>query len=322
MRAASGASLEILDLRHFASVDLRPLLEQESSRWSELLDWDYGGSAEMILRYVDAKILPGYAAIERGTVFGYCFFVYEGAKGVIGDLYCDGDRPAEKVRATEIELLEHVVDTLQQSPGIHRAEAQLLLHDSGEVSAPFVDEGFQSYQRLFMTLPVDGTRIDARPLSTDVEIRPWSEDAYQAAASLITVAYRGHIDSDINDQYRTTAGSMRFLNNIVRFPGCGLFDPQASFVAYSKATRMPVGIILCSRVKEDVGHVTQVCIVPEQRGKGIGEALIAATRASLRARKFRMLSLTVTKANDRAVTLYERLGFTTKHVFDAFVWEG
>src|ERR1700730_6504622 len=54
--------VEILDLRHFSSVDLRPLLEDEVREWARLLSWDYSGSAEMILRYVDAKILPGYAA--------------------------------------------------------------------------------------------------------------------------------------------------------------------------------------------------------------------------------------------------------------------
>src|SRR5271168_2804669 len=84
---AAGALLEILDLRHFSSADLRPLLEDEAQLWSRLLSWDYSGSAEMILRYVDAKILPGYAAIERGRIFGYTFFVYEGSKGVVGDLF-------------------------------------------------------------------------------------------------------------------------------------------------------------------------------------------------------------------------------------------
>jgi hypothetical protein len=30
----------------------------------------------------------------------------------------------------------------------------------------------------------------------------------------------------------------------------------------------------------------------------------------------------VTEGNERAVTLYRRLNFDTKRVFDAFVWEG
>jgi len=50
--------------------------------------------------------------------------------------------------------------------------------------------------------------------------------------------------------------------------------------------------------------------------------LIAATAGNLRQRNFSILSLTVTEANARAVTLYQRLGFDIKRVFDAFVWEG
>ena len=42
----------------------------------------------------------------------------------------------------------------------------------------------------------------------------------------------------------------------------------------------------------------------------------------LRRRNFSQLTLTVTEANRPAVELYERLGFDTKRVFDAFVWEG
>jgi ribosomal protein S18 acetylase RimI-like enzyme len=63
-------------------------------------------------------------------------------------------------------------------------------------------------------------------------------------------------------------------------------------------------------------------VLPEYRSHGIGESLLAATTANLRQRKFSLLSLTVTEANARAVELYLRLGFDTKRVFDAFVWEG
>jgi ribosomal protein S18 acetylase RimI-like enzyme len=325
MLARTTIPVEILDLRHFSSVDLRPLLERESELWMRRLAWDYSPSAEMILRYVDSKILPGYAAIERGRVFGYCFFVYEGSKGVIGDLFvatANGYTTAPQIEQIEHQLLTHVIDTLQSSPGVHRIEAQLLMHGAGTASAPFVSEGFARYQRLFMTLPLNAEIQPLREMPSEFEIRPWREQDYQAAAGLITAAYRNHVDSEINDQYRTLSGSLRFLNNIVRFPGCGTFDPEASYVAVHKPTRASIGMILTSRVKADVGHVTQVCLMPEFRSSGIGEALIAATRANLRKREFNMLSLTVTEANKRAVALYIRLGFRVQHIFDAFVWEG
>jgi ribosomal protein S18 acetylase RimI-like enzyme len=315
--------MEILDLRHFTSADLRPLLEDEIALWARLLSWDYGISAEMILRYLDAKILPGYAAIERGSIFGYSFFVYEQNKGVIGDLFVrDGGRGPERHEVEE-RLLTHVIETLQQSPGIHRVEAQLLVHESGEVARPFLQQGFSRHPRVFMNFDI-GRHPQAAlpPVPSEFEIRPWSEQEYQSSAALITAGYRGHVDSEINDQYRTLAGSLRFLNNIVRFPGCGTFDARGSFVVLERRTRTLVGLILCSQVRPDVGHITQVCVLPEHRSAGLGEALLAASTRSLRDRGFHFISLTVTEANDRAIGLYKRIGFEHTRVFDAFVWEG
>ena len=140
--------MEILDLRHFSSADLRPLLDDETSVWSRLLSWDYSSSADMILRYVEAKILPGYAAIERGRLFGYAFFVYEGSKGVIGDLFVANGSRLPDPHEVETRLLRHVIETLQQSPGIHRVEAQLLIHDAGLLAQPFVEQGFRRHPRL------------------------------------------------------------------------------------------------------------------------------------------------------------------------------
>jgi ribosomal protein S18 acetylase RimI-like enzyme len=314
--------MEILDLRHFSSADLRALLEEEIAVWSNLLAWDYAQSAEMILRYMEAKILPGYAAIERGNIFGYSFFVYEQSKGVIGDLFVHDGGPSVNRLEVEERLLTHVIETLQQSPGIHRVEAQLLAHETGEVSRPFLAQGFSRHPRVFMNFEMSEHPQTTPPLSPEFELRPWSEEQYQSAAALITAAYRGHVDSDINDQYRTLSGSLRFLNNIVRFPGCGTFDPHASFAIFQRRTRTLVGLILCSQVRADVGHITQVCILPEYRSAGLGLVLLAATTKSLRERKFKAISLTVTEANDRAIALYKRIGFEAKRVFDAFVWEG
>ena len=313
--------MEILDLRHFTSADLRPLLEDEIRVWAELLCWDYSGSAEMILRYMDAKFLPGYAAVSRGKVFGYSFFVYESSKGVIGDLFVRSGDNGTNREEVERRLLTHVIETLQQSPGIHRIEAQLLAHEAGAASQPFLAQGFSRHARLFMALPL-AAQMESKVIAADIEVRRWTEQDYQPSAAVITSAYRNHVDSEINDQYRTLSGSLRFLNNIIRFPGCGTFDAESSFVAVNTRNHSLAGVILCSRVRYDTGHVTQICVLPEHRGLGLGKALLAATVRNLTQRKFSALSLTVTEANSPAVDLYARLGFEQKRIFDAFVWEG
>jgi ribosomal protein S18 acetylase RimI-like enzyme len=315
--------VEILDLRHFASADLRALLEDEVAVWRELLHWDYRGSAEMVLRYADSRILPGFVAIERGRVRGYCYFVYEGAKGVLGDLFVE-DSKATAGRRDEIEaeLLRHALSTLERSPGVVRIEAQLLVHPTGHLTQLFLDEGFRRYRRLFLSLPIDSTpRSPAPPLPPGVEVHAWTEEDFQPAASIITAAYRSHVDSEVNDQYRTTTGSLRFLNNIVRFPGCGVFDPAASFVAIHRPTHTRIGLLLCSRIAPDVGHITQVCTLGDHRSRGVGGHLLDRCYQGLAARGFNELSLTVTEENHRAVALYLRSGYRLIHTFDGFVWE-
>jgi len=316
--------LEILDLRHFSAASLRPLLEAESRLWSERLEWDYRASADLLLQYLDSRLLPGYVAIENGRVAGYLFCVYEERKAVIGDVFAIPPQNSEAT-ATDIELrlLESLIELLQNSPGIERIESQLLLHPHGLHADAFRAAGFQIHNRLFMRL--DLSRVSAatprRPLPEDLAMRPWREDDFNAAARLISGAYQGHLDSHINDQYRTVAGSLRFLHNIVRFPGCGLFDPAASRVLVQPGNHEIAAILLCSRVREDVAHITQLCVAKERRSHGLGSILIDDCAAHLKTQGFRALSLTVTEANQNAIALYRRESFDVTHNFDAMLWE-
>src|SRR5580698_4190046 len=125
----TATQLEILDLRHFSARQLRPLLETEAAVWEDRLRWNYRGSTELLLQYLDSRILPGFVALDRGRVCGYTFCVYEGHKAVIGDLYTAADHPAPL--AVAHSLARHLLETLESSPDIVRIEAQLLLFDSG-----------------------------------------------------------------------------------------------------------------------------------------------------------------------------------------------
>src|SRR5450432_296564 len=145
----STLQLEILDLRHYSATQLRPVLAEESLVWNRRLKWDYRPSADLLLHYLDSRILPGYVAIERGMVSGYIFCVYEESKAIIGDVFGSPTRsedppsagylpgssaparpsPAE-LAAVDVEnrLLKFMAELLQNSPGVDRVESQLLLH--------------------------------------------------------------------------------------------------------------------------------------------------------------------------------------------------
>jgi ribosomal protein S18 acetylase RimI-like enzyme len=75
--------------------------------------------------------------------------------------------------------------------------------------------------------------------------------------------------------------------------------------------------VLCSRVAPEVAHITQLCVAPAFRGRGLGRVLLQRSAEALVAAGFEAISLTVTEANDQAVRLYQRSGFTLRHRFDA-----
>ena len=318
---------EILDLRHYSASSLRPVLEAESLVWSERLAWDYRSSTDLLLQYLDARILPGFVAVEEGRVIGYAFCVYEDRKAVIGDVFAlTPTDPGRSQTDVEALLLEHLIELLKHSPGVERIESQLLLHAHDVHAAIFRRAGFDVYRRIFMDLdvpayrPLDQAAQQATLQRQRLELRSWHESDFTPAGSLIARAYEGHLDSIINDQYRSVAGSLRFLHNIIRFPGCGMFDPTSSRVLVDRKTGELVALLLCSRVRQDVGHITQVCIAHASRGLGLGTLLLDSSIQSLARHGFKKLSLTVTENNERAASLYRRMGFVEQHSFDAMVW--
>jgi ribosomal protein S18 acetylase RimI-like enzyme len=129
------------------------------------------------------------------------------------------------------------------------------------------------------------------------------------------------VDSNINDQYRSTGGARRFLTNIVQYPGCGTFFSPAACVAIPATGRGLYGICLTSLVAHDVGHITQVCVAPAFRGTGLGYELLRRSLVALADHGCRTVSLTVTTSNASAIQLYERMGFVNRRDFAAYVWE-
>ena len=321
---ATGTSIEILDLRHFGAPKLRPVLEAEGELWKQRLHWDYRASARLLMQYLDSRTLPGFAALEAEQPIGYIFSVYEETKAVIGEVFALPGSPdgAGSARAVEDTLLRHLFELLLNSPQVERIESQLLLHPSGSHAEIFREAGFEIFRRLFMVLPLHDHWAAPRPnLPGRLELRPWNDQDIAGAARLICEAYRGHPDSFINDQYRTAYGSTRFLNNIVRYSGCGAFSGPVSHVLVDHARHEIVALLLGSRVSPQSGHITQICVHPAYRRRGFARLLLSVAAFSFMRQGATEISLTVTEANTQAIRLYQEEGYTCQHRFDAAVWQ-
>jgi ribosomal protein S18 acetylase RimI-like enzyme len=320
MAALSDSPLaRVVELRHLRGGDLDLLLEEETQAWRDTLDWDFRGSANLVRRFLEIQALNGYALIINGYPVGYCYFVAEERKGLIGDLYVLKDYLNVE---NEERLLAAVVDGLMRTPLIRRIESQLMMLRTGPAIALPQPRYVRMFVRNFMEIVGDmAARLPEKRPSQPVLFDSWSERKQDEAAALIASAYQGHIDSEINDQYRSPAGARRFLMNIVQFPGCGSFFQPASFVAMEPGTGRLAGICLASLVQADVGHITQVCVSKAARGTGAGYELIRRSLESLARHGCRKVTLTVTASNSEAIALYERMGFRKTRNFAAYVWD-
>jgi ribosomal protein S18 acetylase RimI-like enzyme len=319
--------MQIVDLRQLTSRQLDPLLAEEAQQWRQELLWDYRASIDLIKKFVDARSLTGSAVIEDGQPVGYAFYVLEEHKGLVGGLFVS---PRYAQQELSQRLLADTLTTLGGIPKLDRVEAQLI--PFGYTLDPVLSEyGFRLFSRQFMVVSLpqaNGPVFDVLPgliregPGAGLILDRWDHRYFESCARLIQLAYANHVDGEINDQYRSESGALRFLKNIIILPGCGQFQPDASFVLRQPHAGHLAGVVLNSCVSAGVGHTTQICAVPGYQGRGLGRKLMEASLQALQFRRYTSVSLTVTSGNERAVRLYERLGFSTIKKFAAGVWTG
>ncbi len=318
--ASYESSLEVFDLPQFGLSELAPLLREEVERWHQRLLWDYKGSSELVGQFIDAHALQGNVLCRDEHPIGYCYYILEENKALLGCLFITQNEDSEVRRNA---LLRAALQAIRRRGHIHRIESQFMLLEMPQEKPPMA-EHLRIHERLFMRVRLPLSGIDALEPAPDgpLRVEAWHERYQDRAAYLIEESYRGHLDSTINDQYRSVEGARRFLYNIIQYPGCGSFAPDASYSAIERGTGRLLGCSLASNVDQGIGHITQICTAPSIRGQGMGERLLRESLRQLSGGGCHYATLTVTATNRKAVALYEKLGFTVMHRFPAYVWEG
>ncbi len=321
MAALSDISLpEIVELPKLGVADLDPLLDEEIRTWEQRFSWNFRPSADLLRRFLQMHSLYGYALRSNRQVIGYAYHVCEGRKGLIGDFYVRADYAGS---SNETMLLGAVVQGLMLTPGVRRIESQLMLLQGRLAHMPPFSRYLTRHDRFFMDIDRGSVlKLPFRIADTRATFLPWAERFQEETAHLVVASYKGHVDSEINDQYRTIPGARHFLMNIVKFPGCGQFSPAASIVARDDRSGRVCGVCLASLVSPKSGHVTQLCVLPALRGGRLGYELLRRCLARLAELGCASISLTVTCSNGDAIRLYEAAGFRSHATFPALVWEG
>lgn len=315
-------NLEVFDLPQFRLNEMSTLLREESAQWRHQLLWDYSSSSSLVGQFIDAHALQGAVLCRGEQPIGYSYYILEDRKALLGSLFLQEE---DRNESNYWILLGAALRAIRRRDDIVRVEAQFMLHNLPESAPPLV-QNLQVYERLFMWAPLGEPAADSAPVFQPkphpFRIESWHERFQDRAAYLIEESYRHHQDALINDQYCSVEGARRFLYNIIQYPGCGAFSPNTTFVAVQPGSGRLMGCCLTSIVDRGVGHITQICTNPDARGLGLGEQLLRESLHHLRRIGCERATLTVTKGNQRAISLYEKLGFHVRSRFPAYVWDG
>jgi len=130
----------------------------------------------------------------------------------------------------------------------------------------------------------------------------------RAHAFLLRVLRADHCICALSDD-GALLGIAGFKSPRGSFAGGEAQDLQAVYGRVGAAWRGSLLRLLQSEVDNDRFLIDGICVAREQRGRGVGSALVTALMAEAVARGYSAIRLEVIDTNIRARALYERLGF-------------
>ena len=147
----------------------------------------------------------------------------------------------------------------------------------------------------------------------------WSEKRAGDAARIIYASHRTTIDSYLITELSTFEETLLYIECLEKSESTGKFHPSASFLMENEEGRA-VAIVMSAALSSDLGHISQICVLPENQHRGLGAYLMRRVADRMRRSGFREVSLIVSGDNRNALTWYRRRGFREREVISAWVY--
>src|SRR6185503_4480153 len=316
--ALSNHDVKIIPIADADLSGLERLFGEECAEWLALLKWDYKGASMLIRDVARQQQLAGFVAMSGSAVIGFAYYVIEGSRCSIGDIYVS--KPWRGI-GLDRQMAGAILDDLERLRRLRRIESQFLGVGNEDADALFRQRKFERLERSYMLLELSAREASKKKAELpDISIRPWRQDDFDQAARVIHRSYRGKHDSRINSQYQTVQGCSELMTILTDHFWCGDFVPEASMAAVRPSNAL-AGVLIASRVSSGIGHIGQISVHPAHQSTGIGRRMIEMSLSEFRRRGYAAVSLAVTTANTGAFHLYESIGFRTIHTFPVFYRE-
>lgn len=310
---ASG--VQVVDLCTVTPAELESLWQLETRWWHDRLRWDVSDVFGALRRVIERGGLPGKAVRVDAHTVGYAYYGVAQGVGVIAGLSVSPE--CSSLGVGGILLGESVAAIRRQ--GVRRIESQFVSFDAPWLTPWFEREGFRPYWREFLRVELRPGHETIPPPAT-VHLQPWQDMHVWEAAAIMQAAYGGEIDAEITGRFGSADGCRAVLEQILSQAACG--SPLSDASAMARSREGGIGFIVVTEISPRQAHLAQVAVLPAYQHRGVGRFLLDHSLSRLSALQFDSLSLIVTRANQRALRMYQRIGFQSVLSFPVFVWEG
>jgi ribosomal protein S18 acetylase RimI-like enzyme len=306
---------QIVDLCTVTPAELEGLWQHEEQWWREHLLWDISHPLEVLRRVIGRRGVPGKAVRVGTQTVGYTYYVISGSLGVLSGLAV---APAWNIPEVGGSLLQATIAAIRQR-GVRRIESPCVSMASPWLVPVCERAGLQPAWRAFLRVKLAGGAHASVQSSSSVRLEPWREMHIHEAAAIMQAAYQTTVDVELNLLYRTVEGCRSILDNLQQQGGCGPLVAEAS--VFARYRGQGIGVVVVTEIAPRQGHLAQVAVLPAYQRQGVGRMLVTHCLTQLAARHFDTLSLIVSRANSRALRLYQALGLQEILTFPVFVWE-
>src|SRR5258705_2472827 len=145
--ALISREIKIIPLADADLAGLEGLCDEECAEWLELLRWDYKAASMLIRDVARQGQLSGCVAMSGSAVIGFAYYVIEGPRCSIGDIYVS--KPWRGI-GLDKEMAIAILDQLDNLRGLRRIESQYVGLENHEADAFFSERGFERLQRGYM----------------------------------------------------------------------------------------------------------------------------------------------------------------------------
>jgi ribosomal protein S18 acetylase RimI-like enzyme len=309
--------VQLVELTSLGPEALEGLWLEERRYWNEWLNWDSEPATALVRAAVQRRRLPGKVLLSGDKVVGCGYYLIDRHRAVIGSFTL-----SEQARTSALVaiLAKGLLDAVQGEPAVRRIETQFVPFDLPALREIFLAAGFREFERMFLRNEWMSGR-NAPATRGEFRFESWSGSYTNRAAVLMQQAHQGSVDAEMNEMYRTREGCRSLLDSIIEQYGCGRLVPAASYVLRRFSEEALCGFLLTTEISTGHAHLAQVAVSPSAQGLGLGKLLLARALDALARAGYRSVSLMVSGTNQRALSLYESMGFRLVLDFPVFSWD-